>query len=88
MRDCPRVLARARVAQAQRAKSGAEARSYAELELHIQALMCLRKAVEREQAENAAADEAIEPRTDIDALYAEYQAALKTQMDEANAAKN
>ena len=50
--------------------------------------MCLRKAVERERTENASADEAIEPRTDIDALYAEYQAALKTQMDEADAATN
>ena len=64
------------------------ARSYAELKLYIQALMCLRKAVERERTENASADEAIEPRTDIDALYAEYQAALKTQMDEAEAATN
>ncbi len=58
------------------------AQSYAELDLYIQALMCLRKAVERERAENAMADEAIEPRSDIDALYATYQQELSKQMDE------
>ncbi len=58
------------------------AESYAELDLYIQALMCLKKAVEREQAENETAEEPIEPRTDIDLLYIRYQRALAKQMEE------
>ena len=58
------------------------AESYAELDLYIQALMCLKKAVEREQVENEATEEPIEPRTDIDLLYIRYQRELAKQMEE------
>jgi tetratricopeptide (TPR) repeat protein len=56
------------------ATSGADglialAKSYAELKLYVQALMCLKKAVERNP-----------DRTDIDAMYSEYQQALSEQI--------
>ncbi len=56
------------------ATSGADglialAKSYAELKLYVQALMCLKKAVERNP-----------DRTDIDAMYSQYQQALSEQI--------
>ena len=56
------------------ATSGADglialAKSYAELELYVQALMCLKKAVERNPN-----------RTDIDAMYIQYQHELNKLM--------
>jgi spermidine synthase len=66
------------------------AKSYAEIDLYVQALMCLKEAVKREEDDVRAQKEAQKdppaPRTDIDALYGEYQAALAVQIDEANAA--
>jgi spermidine synthase len=58
------------------ATSGADglialAESYAELELYVQALMCLKKAVERDP-----------DRTDIDAMYIQYQHELNKLINE------
>lgn len=58
------------------------AKSYAELKLYVQALMCLKKAVEREEQENAGSEEAIPPRTEIDELYVQYQRDLAKKIED------
>jgi hypothetical protein len=60
------------------------AKSYAEIDLYVQALMCLKRAVEREEAaaEKAPEGEAAVPNWGIDALYTTYQAELAKQIAE------
>jgi spermidine synthase len=64
------------------------AESYAEIDLYVQALMCLKKAVEREEAaaKKAPEGEAEAPNWDIDALYTSYQAELAKQIAESKSA--
>ena len=60
------------------------AKSYAEIDLYVQALMCLKEAVVREKAEiSAAADEPADTDSEIDTLYVQYQQELAKQMKEA-----
>ena len=60
------------------------AKSYAEIDLYVQALMCLKEAVVREKAESpAATDEPADTDSEIDTLYVQYQQELAKQMKEA-----
>ena len=62
------------------------AESYAEIDLYVQALMCLKEAVKREEsaASSAPEGEADPPNWELDALYSQYQAELAKQIAEAN----